>query len=146
MTKRTVVHKTMSRGAFLQRLVEHRKIMTPAAHLTMMADIHWNPRGLKQEYLDTNCEITAQAARELFDCEWEYKDILGPDDNTFVVVFDEGDHYMFVHEGRVYQSYAFACGVTESEYNPNRPFWAHVVHDAEQYENNDVEFIVPVQQ
>jgi hypothetical protein len=53
------------------------------------------------------------------------------------------DHEFMVHEGKVYQSYAFQHEVQERAFDPGKPYWAHVSHDPEGYKCYQPTFFVP---
>jgi len=131
----------------LQRIKDHRSNITPPEDLFLTAVGLWKNR--KDEFLQTNCELTTYAIRDMLtpdqaDTAWTYVDILPePLPRVFEVIFGElggEDHFMMVMDGRIYQSYAFEHGVQETQYLPDQPLWKQVSVNSHLFECKPIFF------
>lgn len=150
--------------SILQKIKDHKRVMKIEKHLQMCADIIWKPQKADKKFINTNCEITAQAAREviskeiiekttqedsskgILEIEWVCQDKLDIRDEIFVVAFGEmggEEHYMVVYNEFVYQSYAFVHEVIETSFDKNKQLWEQISHNKEQHADEPVYFIVP---
>lgn len=140
-----------AQSEFLQQLVAHRAEIKPPTIIQTTADVLYRSTGRDRAFLDTNCHFTSYAARDLLTPgaavqAWQCVTTLPPGAGSFEVVFGEWDdalHSMFVHDGFVYQSYAFKHTVRADAVRPDVPWWQMVSHNAEALRAARVAFVVP---
>lgn len=134
----------------LEKIINHRRKIDPPEHLKVAALYMWKLQGKDKEFLETNCEMTTYAIKDMFYPgeaynKWEYSQILPSDADMFEVVFGElggEEHFMFVVGNKVYQSYAFEHGVQESNYDKTKYFWEHISRNKKKYEGMEIYFMI----
>lgn len=134
----------------LHAIIRHRSQIEIPEHIGLAAVHIWKSQGKDKEFLETNCEITTHAIKDMLTpgkayTEWIYSKDLPEDIDSFEVVFGElggEDHFMFIIGDKIYQSYAFSHGVQESDYDKSKSFWEHVSCDKEKYRSKEYYFII----
>ena len=133
----------------LQQFKDHRQNIDPPEHISLTADLIWSRHNMHKEFLRTNCEFTVYAIRDYLtpgranDGDvWVSTTLLpDPQPKIFQVEFDD-DHYMIIHDGQVYQSFAFVTELMSTQYNPQDPFWKYVPANKNYFKNIDTYFYI----
>jgi len=134
-----------------QQIKDHRKIINPPEHILGAAKCIWKPINKAEDFLRTSCELTTYAIKDLItpgqaydEHIWKYSETLPePKPLFFEVIFGEPggeEHFMFVIDDKLYQSYAFIHEVIETKYDPSIPLWRQVSHKHDKYINETVYF------